>query len=164
MTWVRRAYNVTGDPHHVTIVGSSYGGLAATYAAFRHPETFGNVLSQSGSYWWTPPADPSMPANPFSDADPSYIAQLFVNSPRLPVRFYLDAGTMELDMTGRGSSILVPNRHLRDVLRAKGYEVFYQEFHGAHDYVSWRGTIADGLILLGSSSGASSEAGQPTTK
>ena len=105
-----------------------------------------------------------MPANPFSDADPSYIAQLFVNSPRLPVRFYLDAGTMELDMTGKGSSILVPNRHLRDVLRAKGYEVFYQEFHGAHDYVSWRGTIADGLILLGSSSGASSEAGQPTTK
>ena len=50
MTWVRRAYNVTGDPRHVTIGGSSYGGLAATYAAFRHLETFGNVLSQSGSY------------------------------------------------------------------------------------------------------------------
>lgn len=37
----------------------------------------------------------------------------------------------------------------RDVLRAKGHEVFYQEFQGAHDYSSWRGTIADGLILLG---------------
>lgn len=164
MPWVRRSYNVTTDPRRVIIGGSSYGGLAATFAAFRHPETFGNVLSQSGSYWWTPPADPSKPANLFSDAEPSYVAQLFVNSPRLPVRFYLDAGTMELDRTGRGSHVLVPNRHLRDVLRAKGYEVFYQEFHGGHDYVSWRGTIADGLILLNGQNGAISEVGHRTAK
>ncbi len=143
VAWVRRTYNVTNDPRRVTIGGSSYGGLAATYAAYRHPETFGNVLSQSGSYWWTPPTDPAT-----QDADPSYVAQLFVNSPRLPVRFYLDAGSMELDLSGKGGSILVPNRHFRDVLRAKGYEVFYQEFQGAHDYASWRGTLADGLILL----------------
>ena len=143
VAWVRRTYNVTHDPRRVTIGGSSYGGLAATFAAYRHPETFGNVLSQSGSYWWTPPTDPAR-----KDVDPSYVAQLFVNSPRLPVRFYLDAGSMELDLSGKGGSILVPNRHLRDVLRAKGYEVFYQEFQGAHDYASWRGTLADGLILL----------------
>lgn len=143
VAWVRRTYNVTNDPRRVTIGGSSYGGLAATYAAYRHPETFGNVLSQSGSYWW---ASPTAPAT--QDADPSYVAQLFVNSPRLPVRFYLDAGSMELDLSGKGGSILVPNRHFRDVLRAKGYEVFYQEFQGAHDYASWRGTLADGLILL----------------
>ena len=55
---------------------------------------------------------------------------------------------MELDRSGNGGSILVPNRHVRDVLRAKGYEVFYQEFVGGHDYVSWRETLADGLILL----------------
>ncbi len=156
MPWVRRSYNVTADPRHVTIGGSSYGGLGSAYAAFRHPETFGNVLSQSGSYWWTPPADPSQPANPNADAEPTYVAQLFVNSPCLPVRFSMDAGTMELDRTGNGRGILVTNRHLRDVLRAKGYEVFYQEFHGAHDYASWRGTIADGLILLrGKSAGSS---------
>jgi enterochelin esterase-like enzyme len=73
---------------------------------------------------------------------------LFVTSPKLPLRFYLDAGSMELDRSGQGGAILVPNRHLRDVLRAKGYEVFYQEFIGGHDYLSWRETLADGLILL----------------
>jgi enterochelin esterase family protein len=37
---------------------------------------------------------------------------------------------------------------LRDVLRVKGYEVHFQEFAGGHDYLSWRGTLADGLIAL----------------
>jgi enterochelin esterase family protein len=156
--WLRRNYNVTRDPQRVTIGGCSYGGLAATCAAYRHPETFGNVLSQSGSYWWTPPPDSSKPNTFMPRADPSYVAQLFVNSPKLPLRFYLDAGSLELDRDGDGSSILVTNRHLRDVLRAKGYEVFYQEFQGGHDYLSWRGTIADGLILLG---GKSAEQTQP---
>src|SRR5579863_9056257 len=156
--WLRRNYNVARDPRRVTVAGDSYGGLAATCAAYRHPETFGNVLSQSGSYWWTPPPDPSKPDTFTPGVDPSYVAQLFVNSPKLPLRFYLDAGSMETDRDGDGSSILVTNRHLRDVLRAKGYEVFYQEFQGAHDYLSWRGMIADGLILLG---GTSAEQTQP---
>jgi enterochelin esterase family protein len=150
---------VTRDPQRVTIGGSSYGGLAATCAAYRHPETFGNVLSQSGSYWWTPPPDPSKPDTFTPGADPSYVAQLFVNSPKLPLRFYLDAGSLELDRDGDGSSILVTNRHLRDVLRAKGYEVFYQEFQGGHDYLSWRGTLADGLILLGGKSAGQTQPG-----
>jgi enterochelin esterase-like enzyme len=163
MPWLRRNYNVTRDPQRVTIGGYSYGGLAATCAAYRHPETFGNVLSQSGSYWWTPPPDPSKPDRFAPDAEPSYVAQLFVNSPKLPLRLYLDAGSMELDRDDPDGSILVTNRHLRDVLRAKGYEVFYQEFQGAHDYLSWRGTIADGLILLGGKSAGQARPGAAKT-
>jgi enterochelin esterase-like enzyme len=64
------------------------------------------------------------------------------------LRFYLDAGTYEYDMSGRGSGILMPSRHLRDVLRLKGYEVHWQEFSGGHDYLSWRETLAEGLIQL----------------
>jgi enterochelin esterase-like enzyme len=147
MPWMRRSYNVTADPRQTIVGGSSFGGLAAAYAGLRHPETFGNILSQSGSYWWTPPKS-SSPSDFDPDAEPDWIAKQFIASPRLPLRFYMDAGSDEIDPTGNGGSILIPNRRLRDVLLAKGYEVHYQEFDGGHDYLSWRGTLADGLILL----------------
>jgi enterochelin esterase-like enzyme len=47
-----------------------------------------------------------------------------------------------------GGNVLETSRHMRDVLLAKGYEVHYQQFVGGHDYLSWRGTLADGLIAL----------------
>ena len=142
--WLRRSYNVTADARRTVIGGSSLGALAASCAGRRYPGTFGNILSQSGAYWWTPPkrntSDP--------DPEPGWMAKQFIESPRLPLRFYMDAGTDELDLTGNGGDILVPNRILRDVLLAKGYEVHYQEFDGGHDGLSWRGTLADALILL----------------
>jgi enterochelin esterase family protein len=40
------------------------------------------------------------------------------------------------------------NRHLRDVLRAKGYDVTYREVGANHDWVHWRAMLADGLMTL----------------
>lgn len=142
--WVRRFYNVTADARQTVIGGSSLGALAASCAGLRYPGTFENILSQSGAYWWNPPKrEPS-----YLDPEPDWMAKQFIASPRLPLRFYMDAGTDELDLTGNGGDILVPNRNLRDVLLAKGYEVHYQEFDGGHDGLSWRSTLADGLIVL----------------
>jgi len=139
--WMRRNYNVTTDPRQVVVAGSSYGGIASTYAAFRHPETFGNVLCQSGSFWWA-----AQKPEPYQE--PNYLAKEFLKSPKLPIKFYMDAGSFEVDTSGSGGAILEPSRHMRDVLLAKGYEVHYEEFIGGHDYLSWRGTLADGLIAL----------------
>jgi len=145
--WARRSYNVTADPQQTVIGGSSYGGLAAAYAGLRHPETFGNILSQSGSFSWTPPKSGS-PSDFDPDTEPNWLAKQFIASPRLPLRFYMDAGSDEVDLSGHGLYSLASGRNLRDVLLAKGYEVHFHEFEGGHDYLSWRGTLADGLILL----------------
>lgn len=141
MPWIRANYHVTTDPRQVVVAGSSFGGIASVYAGLRHPETFGNILCQSGSFWWSAP-------KPEPYAEPNFLAKEFVKSPKLPLRFYMDAGSFEVDMNGGGGSILEPSRHMRDVLLAKGYEVHYQESVGGHDYLSWRGTLADGLIAL----------------
>src|SRR6266511_5574334 len=67
---------------------------------------------------------------------------------RLPLRFYLDAGVLETLPWDRFGQLVHANRHMRDVLLAKGYDVTYREFAGGHDYLWWRETIADGLIAL----------------
>jgi enterochelin esterase-like enzyme len=146
--WIHARYNVTNDPGRIVVAGSSLGGLAATYAAYRHPEVFGNVLCQSGSFWWAPDHSGAIPEGVTTET--GGMAKQFIVSPKLPLRFYIDAGAFEFDSNGTGGGILETSRNMRDVLLAKGYEVHYQQFVGGHDYLSWRGTFADGLIdLLG---------------
>lgn len=145
--WLRQNYNITGEPGRAIVTGASYGGLAAAYVALHYPEIFGGVLSQSGSFWWRPPAQTGQLHN-FDPTQPNYMVSLFLEKEKLPLRFYLEAGSGEIDLTGNGRSILAANRHLRDVLLAKGYEVAYREFQGGHDFLSWRGTLAEGIMEL----------------
>lgn len=144
MPWVGSRYKVTADAKRRVIGGYSAGGLAAAYLGLRHSSVFGNVLSQSGAVWWAPDhyeqRDPSTETN--------WTVKQYLASPKLPLKFYLDAGTFEADLAGEGGDILEATRHLRDVLSAKGYEVHFQQFVGGHDGLSWRGTLADGLIAL----------------
>lgn len=139
LPWVRQNYRVTTDPARTTIGGSSYGSLAATFAAFTHPELFGNVLSMSGSFWWRPE----------DDAAHEWLTRQFAAAPRRPLRLYLDVGLLETgSVLPGGPSQVAANRRLRDLLRAKGYPLHYAEFNGGHDYCCWRGTLADGLLAL----------------
>ena len=145
LPWAHHRYNFTSDPRHTVVAGSSAGGLAAACSGLWHPEAFGNVLAQSGAFHRTPASGGETPD---SSSEPNWIARQFISSPKKPLRFYLDAGSAEFNATGGADSILFCTRTLRDVLRAKGYEVHFQEFAGGHDYLSWRGTLADGLIAL----------------
>ena len=160
--WVRAHYNVTRGPERTVVSGKSAGGLAAAYLGLRHPEVFGNVFSQSGAFWWSPehsggvcaskcPEDGGRRSDPDSRdsrTEENWIAKQFVTSSKLPVRFFLEAGTFEVDKQGTGGDILEATRTLRDVLLAKGYEVHFQQFVSGHDDLSWRGTFANGLIAL----------------
>ena len=141
LPWVLARYAVTSDPRQTVIGGSSAGGLAAAYAALEHPEVFGNVLSQSGAFT----------INPSWDTEGRWLARQYEQREKLPLKFHLDTGTLEVNSYRElrdGVTPLAGNQHMRDTLRSKGYEVHYTEFSGGHDYVSWQGTLADGLIAL----------------
>jgi enterochelin esterase-like enzyme len=139
---IRQRYPATTqDPSRVIVAGSSFGGVASTFCAMMHPEAFGNVLSQSGAYW--------VPGNDWSWDDmtgvprEAFFPAQFAGREKLPIRFYMEVGTYE----GTGAYTRT-NRHLRDVLQWKGYDVTYSEFHGNHDANVWRGTITDGIACL----------------
>jgi enterochelin esterase-like enzyme len=140
LPWIRARASVSDDPDKIVLAGSSFGGLISACAALRHPERFGAVLSQSGSFWWEPDNGKTPP-----DAA-GWVARQVQAQDRKPIRFYLDAGLLEAN--GGSESILSTTRKLADVLRAKGYEVRQVEFAGGHDDLAWRGTLSDGLIHL----------------
>ena len=69
-------------------------------------------------------------------------------SPRRDVAFYLEAGIYEQVRLENGVDLLTSNRRLRDVLRAKGYRLTYDEFAGGHSDLNWRSGFARGLVAL----------------
>jgi enterochelin esterase-like enzyme len=141
--WVQQRWKVSRDPRRVILNGSSAGGLAAAYAAFRRPDLFGNVISQSGAFWR---------GNENSNGAPyEWLTSQFAGAPRKPVRFYLDVGAAETNGTlgGTAPSILSANRRLRDALRAKGYDVTYKEvIGGVHSPESWSARLPAGLTAI----------------
>jgi enterochelin esterase-like enzyme len=144
--WARKRYHAGSAASDVVVAGSSFGGLAAAFVALRHPSVIGNVLSQSGNFAWAP--DRTVGPNLDATTEGGWLIQEYIRQPRQPVRFYLDAGVFEADRFVTGGAILESTRHFRDVLRAKGYTASFRLFAGGHDYLSWRGTLADGLIEM----------------
>ena len=139
--WVRSHYRVSSAPSRAVIGGHSLGGLQATYVGFTYPGIFGNVLSESGSFFY-------FKGWPMTEATLStqtgWLTKEFTTSPRKPLRLYLETGTFE----GEG---VAENRRMRDVLIAKGYSITYYEYSGGHDQLCWQASFADGLLaLLGS--------------
>lgn len=148
LPWLRARWPVTDDPARVVVAGSSYGGLAAAWLGLRHPQAFGRVLALSGSFWWAPgtgvPAADDYAATPAAE----WLTQRYAEAPRADVEFFLAPGRFERSTANDGPGILESSRHLRDVLLARGYRVHYREFAGGHDYLAWRGELADGLVTL----------------
>ena len=143
---LRSTYAISAAARDTVIGGYSAGGLAASLIAFRHSDVFGTVLSQSGAF---------RRLNRDGD-EPNLIAQMYAVAARVPVRFYLETGLYEnvpsaglpLHELALDEGITAGNRHFRDVLIAKGYEVTYRETATAHEPVHWRATLADALMTL----------------
>jgi enterochelin esterase-like enzyme len=123
---LRTHYRISRDPRRNAVLGSSYGGLAAAYTAFTHPDLFGNVISQSGSYGWFSQSPDQ--GYQFRGIEPAsgWLIKRIAEAPRKQIRFYLDAGIWE------GSMMIFSNRMLRSVLAGKGYNVVYNESDGIH--------------------------------
>lgn len=132
--WVRSKYNISNISSEAIIGGFSLGGLTASYLGLKHSEVFGNVLSQSGSYWYDPQG---------SKEGECWLGEQYNQIEKLPLKFYLNVGVLENEKQMIGTNV-----KLRDMLVAKGYDVYFEKFNSGHDYLSWGETLASGLISL----------------
>lgn len=136
LPWIRNNYNISSQAYEAIIGGLSLGGLTASYLGLKHSEVFGNVLSQSGAYWYKP--------KDYDGYEPDcWISTKFKAIDKLPLKFYLNVGVLE-----HKEGMIGTNNILKDVLIGKGYDVYFEYFNSGHDYLSWGETLANGLISL----------------
>lgn len=134
LPWAQQRYRISPHARERILTGGSLGGLAACYAAYKFPETFGKILSHSGAFWWK------------VKQETNYILRLFEGSPKKELEFFLDVGTLETAQTfEQGLSFLESNRQFASILGAKGYPVHLHEFSGSHDYISWQKAFAEAV-------------------
>ena len=134
--WARQNYNISSNPKDAIICGLSLGGLTASYLGLNYSKIFGNVLSQSGSYWYRPESYSSV-------IDDCWMSSNFKKIDKLHLKFYLSIGVLETK-----DKIIDTNINLKDTLTSKGYDVEFQWFKSGHDYLSWGENLANGLISL----------------
>lgn len=148
LPFVSRELGIELHAQQTVANGVSYGGLAAMYAGLTAPETFGLVASQSGSYWWKPQP---MQINRVLGSTNHFcwLPQQVVDMPVSSIRIWMESGTLEGGISRDGiPSLLDSNRHMKNVLRAKGFDVIFHEYLGGHDFAHWRNSQADALIHL----------------
>lgn len=132
MPWINNNYSVTKEATKTTAVGLSLGGLTVAYLGLKHHDLFGNILAQSGSFWF----------------EEGSLIEKFKEAPKLPLKFYLNVGLLE-DRPYDNEPIMADYiSSFRDLLINKGYEVHYETFPSGHDYLSWGETLVTGLITL----------------
>ena len=140
--FIRAGYSIHQEPQSAVVGGASRGGLAAACAGLLHPTVFGNVYAHSGQFTWKAGDSELDEDNQRTDAEYGWVMRRFAASPQLPIRFYLSVGKFERGEYG----FLAANRHFRDVLVAKGYNVTYQEFSSGHGDANPH--LANALITL----------------
>ncbi len=142
LPWLRARYRVSHarEDHYAT--GVSYGGLASIWMGYRLPHVFGNILSQAASLWWGPGYRIDVPRSE-GGYTPEWLIDQFARSPRLPLRFWLEIGLLEHPLL-----MLEPNRRMKALLEARGYDVTYREFCGGHQAAIWRGSLIQALTTM----------------
>ncbi len=114
---------------HTAVMGSSLGGLASVDIARHRPAQFSMAAGLSSSFWWAGQAMvKDAPAKPH---------------PALPLRFYIDAGTVDDGMADTEA--------MRDAMLAQGFIsgrdlMFYAAPGGRHNEASWGARVDKPLL------------------
>jgi enterochelin esterase-like enzyme len=117
--------------------GASLGGLFAAWAAWRHPDVFCKVGSQSGCFT-AAPREGRPDASYYHD--PEWLTDLVAREAARPLRLYMDTGQIEW--------LLPSNRRFAAVLADRQYPHCYREHPSGHNWTTWEQGLEPGLLYL----------------
>jgi|GEM_PF-5389460 len=122
------------------ICGFSIAGVCALFTSTHHHRVYRKNIFASAALYWSPQGY----------NEPEFLISLISEVEKKDIQIYFEVGKMEdhaeYQRYAGGTSNLLSNRHLRHVLKAKGYDFQYFEFNGGHDFINWSDTVKRGLI------------------
>ena len=137
---VKHGLHITTDPNHSTIIGGSYGGLAAFYIGLTRPDVFGHVIAQSPAFLAQRVTVLDKLITDFAEQNKhsSFIFELgsYENN---AMEFEFEDGTIQT-----ASSFEVV-RHVCKHMEEQGISITFHEFVGGHNYVCYRVSLYDRL-------------------
>ncbi|WP_166969151.1 alpha/beta hydrolase [Brevibacterium atlanticum] len=132
-----------GPGSEVTVVGHSYGGLAAAGLACDQPDLFSSAIIGSGSFWYRDSHDAR------DDAGPGDLTSWLRTAPSTMLsgsRFLLHVGREE-------GGMIKQSRMFAEAAESSGAEVELSLYPGGHDYAWYRHALFDALDELKRSTG-----------
>lgn len=120
------SYPVSARGRHRAILGTSLGGLFATYMMLWHGDQFGKIAIQSPAYQY--------PAGQFIHA-------ALMDARDIPQQVFLNVGLYEMAFM---SPTVQAARHLQEA----GVDLLYLEVPDGHSWGHWRTTIDDALLFF----------------
>jgi enterochelin esterase-like enzyme len=120
---ITTAYRTMNAPSSRAIVGTSLGGICATYFGIAAPETFGLIGIQSPAYWFRP-----------------QIQTMVSDSSARPLRIFMSTGVIN-DAQNEA-------RQMRNTMLQKNYPLRYREVNQGHSWGNWRGLVSEMLIYF----------------
>ena len=121
--YIDQTYRTLPAKENTVIMGSSLGGLVSCYIARRNPGVFSKAGCMSSSFWWN---------------NEAFTQQVEVSTAHVPVRFYIDAGTVNdgLPQTQRMDNALLADGYVQG-----GDLDFYVAQGGSHNEASWAARV-----------------------
>ncbi|KAA0546595.1 esterase family protein [Bacillus sp. BGMRC 2118] len=115
------------------LMGDSLGGTLSLLAALHYPHTFGKVVMQS----------------PFINSYVKNHVEGFSSPHLLQLYHVIGTGETAVETTdGQVKDFLTPNRELADLIKAKGFQAYYEEFEGDHTWTYWQPDLIQALRII----------------
>jgi enterochelin esterase-like enzyme len=139
LPFLERRFPLGGGRAGRCLLGASFGAVAALSTAYRHPDTYGSLLLQSGSFVFT---DIGSDHGGGAVFDP---VVRFTNRYRARPRAVADRVFVSC---GVYEPLIVRNRSMVTVLGDTGMRVKYVESRDGHSWENWRDRLRDGLSYV----------------